>query len=173
MQNSRSFSKLSLISSVIFLWTNFILAQTTGLKGIILDKNSGEPLPGANVIISSESLAINTGTASSNNGEFHIANLPAGVYKVTVTYIGYEKSVLEKIEIKNDEIREIDIALNPTGLQLNPITITASRRQERLLDAPASVNIIDAKTIESRTALTPTEHLKALPAIDIITAGLN
>ena len=51
--------------------------------------------------------------------------------------------------------------------------MTASRRPEKLLDAPASITVLESRDIASRTALTATEHLKALPAVDIITAGLN
>ncbi|MFQ5752371.1 MAG: TonB-dependent receptor plug domain-containing protein, partial [bacterium] len=61
----------------------------------------------------------------------------------------------------------------PTDIHVNPITVTASRRPEKLLDAPASINVIESRAVESRTALTATEHLKAVPAVDIITAGLN
>ncbi|MFQ5821632.1 MAG: TonB-dependent receptor domain-containing protein, partial [Candidatus Heimdallarchaeota archaeon] len=49
----------------------------------------------------------------------------------------------------------------------------ASRRPEKLLEAPASITVLDAQEIEARPTLTVVEHLKALPAVDMIQPGLN
>ncbi len=146
-------------------------AQSTTLKGTITDAESGQILPGANVVVTSAQ--VQTGTAAFSNGEFEIHNLPSGIYTVIVTFIGYEKSITPDLTLADGETKSIQISLKPTGIQVNPVIVTASRRPEKLLDAPASITVLESSTIESRTALTATEHLKALPAVDIITAGLN
>ncbi len=89
-----------------------------------------------------------------------------------MTYIGYEEFTT-KLRLRPGEVRQLEVALEPTGIEVNPVTITASRRPEKLLDAPARVTVIDAEAIETRTALTAAEHLKTAPAVDIVTAGLN
>ncbi|HHM24006.1 MAG TPA: carboxypeptidase-like regulatory domain-containing protein, partial [Bacteroidetes bacterium] len=55
-----------------------VFAQTTTgrIAGVVVDKQTGEPLPGANVIVEGTSW----GAATDLNGEFIIHNIPAGVY---------------------------------------------------------------------------------------------
>lgn len=56
---------------------------------------------------------------------------------------------------------------------MNPVIVTASRRPEKLLDAPASVTVLAAREIAARPTLAPSEHLKGLPAVDFAQTGLN
>ncbi|MEK7729579.1 MAG: TonB-dependent receptor, partial [candidate division KSB1 bacterium] len=51
--------------------------------------------------------------------------------------------------------------------------VTASRRAESAFHASAEVAFVEADQIATRPALTPTEHLKALPAVDFVSSGLN
>ena len=60
------------------------LAQKN-ISGTISDDNSGEPLIGANVIISSDDF--NTGAATDQNGYFTINSVPNGDYDIRVSYI--------------------------------------------------------------------------------------
>lgn len=160
---------LALVFSLLLAATAF--AQNARISGAVTDAKTGATLPGANIVV--KSATHNTGTASRTNGEFEISNLPAGDYTLTITYIGYEKNVFENIYLNDGESKLLNIALDPTGIELNPVTVTASRRPEKLLEAPASVTVLESQAIQTRTALTATEHLKALPAIDIISSGLT
>lgn len=64
----------------------FSFAQTTILKGKIMDGNDNFSLPGATLKISDG----NRFTVSDVNGNFEFLNLPAGTYTLTVDYLGYE-----------------------------------------------------------------------------------
>ncbi|MFQ6112541.1 MAG: TonB-dependent receptor domain-containing protein [bacterium] len=169
MPNSR------FIYSVILVIMSFVTTkafpQTATLMGTVSDAETGEFLPGANVVVTSPELQ--TGTAVLSTGVFEFKRLPAGTYTITVSYIGYEKKILTDFVLNPGESKALDISLNPTGIQVNPVTVTASRRPEKLLDAPASITVLEAQAIEARTALTAAEHLKALPAVDLFSTGLN
>lgn len=156
-----------LVSSI----TTNAFAQPATLRGTVSDAETGKFLPTANVVVTSAELQ--TGTAVPSTGVFEIKNLPAGTYTITVSYIGYEKKVLTDITLDSGETKSLDISLIPTGIQVNPLTVTASRRPEKLLEAPASITVLEAQAIEARMALTATEHLKALPAVDMFATGLN
>lgn len=66
----------------------------------------------------------------------------------------------------------LNIALTPTGVLFNPVVVSASRRREKALEAPAAVSVVEASQIRSRPMLTLTDHLRGLPAIDIGTKGI-
>ena len=56
---------------------------------------------------------------------------------------------------------------------LNPLVVTASRREEKELDAPASVSTLTGEQISRMIARTPADHIKALPGVDIAATGLT
>ncbi len=66
------FSVFSLIFFLIF--QSFTLAQSGSIQGTVKDKNTGEALPGANVVVKGTSL----GAATDLDGKFLIRNLPVG-----------------------------------------------------------------------------------------------
>ena len=146
-------------------------AQRGTLRGTVTDAETGETLPGANVAVTSTD--VQTGAAASETGEYEVRNLPAGTYTVTVSYIGYGKKALTNVVISAGETTTLDIVLTLTGIQFNPISVTASRRPEKVLEAPADVYVLDAAQIEARPVLTVAEHLKSIPAVDVISSGLN
>jgi iron complex outermembrane receptor protein len=148
-------------------------AQTTQLSGKIISASDDLPLEKANVLLISALPGLpQKGTASNADGVFAFQNLKPGSYKIIVTFIGFARKELPNIEIKSGESKFLTIVLEPTGVSINPILVTASRRPEKLLDAPAAVSVIEAADIESRATLTVSDHLKGLPGIDVMQSGL-
>ncbi|MEZ4700707.1 MAG: TonB-dependent receptor [Rhodothermales bacterium] len=73
---------------VILAFPAALYAQTGSLTGMISESETGDPLPGANVLI----LELNTGSATALDGTYTIRDLPAGTYTVRVTFVGYKAS---------------------------------------------------------------------------------
>ena len=144
------------------------------LSGQVLDAEAGTPLPGANIHVTGRALdgrPIDTGMATDVEGRFTL-DLPDGTYQVAVSFVGYATFVENELSLSGDSDREMTIRLEPSGTLINPITVTASRTPEKLLDAPASITVIEPKELESRTALTMTSHLLSVPAVDVVNTGL-
>src|SRR4051812_48446244 len=91
-------------------------SQKLSLSGLVLDKQSGEPLPGAtiSVEISEQKHLIVSGL----NGTFVLKNLPAGEWKVKAVYIGYKTFKTEiaansnltiEMEKNNKDLAEVQI----------------------------------------------------------------
>lgn len=74
----------------LLLLFNFVccltFAQTTVLKGKIMDSNDKFSLPGATLRIAEG----NKFTISDQNGNFEFLNLPTGTYTLSVDYLGYQ-----------------------------------------------------------------------------------
>ena len=145
-------------------------AQTATLRGKVTDAQSGEALPQANVQVTTAE--IRTGAVSNFDGEYEVPNLPANSYTITVSFVGYEKKVVANVNLKSGETRVINVALTATGIAFNPVVISASRRQEKALEAPAAISVLEAPQIRGRAATTATDYLRGLPAIDIATNGI-
>ncbi len=59
--------------------------RRVALTGRVRDAESGEPLPGANVIMRD----LQAGTSTDRNGYFVLSSLPPGPYRVRISYLGY------------------------------------------------------------------------------------
>lgn len=110
---------------VLFLLATPILAlaQNTGkLSGVVTDASTGEPLPGANVIIVGTQL----GTAADVDGSYFVLGVPVGTYDVQATFVGYQPVTVEDVEINADYTRELNFALAP-GAELDEIVVEYER----------------------------------------------
>ncbi|MDZ7269695.1 MAG: TonB-dependent receptor [candidate division KSB1 bacterium] len=160
-----------LFAGTLLLVPAMVLAQTATLRGTVTDAESKEKLPGASVVVTAPGMSP-TGAAADASGNFQVSNLPAGTYTVSVSFIGYEKKVIGNVTLAAGETRTLDIEVVPSGISLNPVIISASRRQEKALDAPAAVSVLEATQIRGRATTTPTDYMRGLPAVDISTNGI-
>lgn len=149
------------------------LGQAAGkLSGNVRD-GDGVAVVGANVVLESTALKEGkTGTVTGDTGSFSFASLPAGRYLVKVTHIGYNELVREGVEIAPGGRQTLDLVLKGAVIFLDQNVVSASRRQEKILDAPASVAVVEAEDIRSQPALSVIEHIRDLPAVDFSQTGL-
>jgi iron complex outermembrane receptor protein len=131
------------------------IAQTGALRGKVTDAKTGEALPQANVVVTAPNVA--TGAAATMSGEYEVKALAAGTYTVSASYIGYDKLVVENVEVKADEVKELNLALEPSLVLLNPTVVSASRREEKALNAPAAISVLEATEI--RQAVSPSSQM--------------
>lgn len=140
------------------------------ISGIVVDDDNGLALPGANVVLTSED--VQTGAATDLSGRFRFDGLRDGRYRIEISFVGYRSFIRDSLSLDASTEIDLTVRLVWTGVSVNPITVTGSRRAERLLDAPAAITVLEARQINARTALTAAEHLKDVPGLDLITTGL-
>ncbi len=94
------------------------------LAGLVLDKHTGKPLEGANVLIADAS----TGTSSNQSGRFTIAPILSGEYEITITYVGY-KPVRDTVSIprRGDSLREFYLESRPVFVE--PLVVTSIQKR--------------------------------------------
>ncbi|KAA3620213.1 MAG: TonB-dependent receptor [Calditrichaeota bacterium] len=101
-----------------------LFAQTTGkLRGVVVDKESGDALPGANVTIVGTTL----GSATDVNGEFIILNVPAGHFSVKGSFIGYRDVTMTGVVVNAGLTKEVNFNLPTEALEGSEVTIVAER----------------------------------------------
>lgn len=157
----------------IFVGLGGVAAQPASVSGLVTDASTGEALPGANVVVTSmEDEAVTKGAAAGVNGRYEIAGLTPGRYTVRVRFVGYSEAQRE-VALSAGEDRTLDIALQQEDIGLNPVVVTASRRQEKALDAPASVSVLGVEELERDPVPSAALTLRNTPGVDIARAGLD
>jgi outer membrane receptor protein involved in Fe transport len=108
----------------LFASIGLIFAGTTGkMAGKVVDKQTGEPLAGANVVIQGTTM----GAAVDLEGDFYIINIPPGTYTVEVSMIGYATTQIEGLVISIDTTTPVDTELESTTLETEEIVVVADR----------------------------------------------
>ena len=149
-------------------------AQQTGIiTGRLTEAETQAAISGATVqVVTTENRSVGSAVTDAQ-GQFRIANVPAGTYTLLITMLGYETERVEDVRVMAGETTIAGASLRTVAYQLNPISVTASRAPEKTLDAPAHVEVIQEREIAERPTTTPVDHLRAVPGVDIITSGVQ
>lgn len=146
-------------------------AQTASISGRISDKASGLPVERATVSASLGQIVVRT-AATNADGRYQLTGLSAGRYTVAVTRIGLQLRRSDPVDVAPGATATLDFETSPLAARLDEVVTTASRRQERSIDAPASTAVVTEQQIESRVALTTSDHVRGLPGVDVSSGGL-
>lgn len=131
--------------AVALLFPIMLYAGTTGkIVGVVKDKDIGEPLPGASVVI----VGTTMGAAADMNGEYVILNLPVGTYSLKASVIGYTDVIVNNVRVNADLTTEINFEMPSTTLALGEVIVTAERPLVNK-SATNSVRIATAEDIKN------------------------
>ena len=142
--------------------------QSSSLSGKVIDASNGTPLIGANVMIDGTSL----GAATDKSGKYLIEDLKEGEYDITVSYIGY-KDYKKSFKINSNQQLVKDLELQPEAIEMETYVVTASRRRERVEDAPAAISVISKTEIRRESNTNLGDYLKGSKGIDFTQSGID
>ncbi|MCF7802317.1 MAG: TonB-dependent receptor, partial [Candidatus Marinimicrobia bacterium] len=109
---------------LFLLGSNLTFAATVGtIAGTVVDDNTGEPLPGVNIVV--EGLGL--GTSSDIEGDYFIENVPVGRYTLKATMIGYDALTYEDVRVIMDQTTRINFRMQEGFVQGKEVVITAER----------------------------------------------
>ena len=164
---------------IFFMWVITPVSVQAATFKITAGDREGSPMRDVSVTVVSEDGDAVTGVSDAS-GSVEISGLAAGIYTITASSRGYEDTVLQNVELRADATMSLAILLGLSlqreqteVIQLDQISVTASRRREKVLEAPASVALVSDSQIKDRIAPSVTEHLKSVRAVDIVSAGLG
>ena len=149
-----------------------VSAQAATLNVTVMDAQTGEKLNGVSITAMSQTGASTEGVSDAA-GMLEMADLAAGTYTITASTPGYADKTMANIELAADGATSVEIALSSDVIELDQVSVTASRRREKVLEAPASVALVTASEIRDRVAPSVTEHLKSVRGVDVVNTGLG
>ena len=122
-----------------------VYAGTTGkIVGRVTDKQTGDPLPAANVMIEGTTM----GAATDVDGYYVILNVPPGKYTLKASYVGYQPMVVENVVVNEDRTTQVNFALVSKTLVATEVVVKAKEPVIKK-DLTASVNIVKSEEVAS------------------------
>ncbi|MCO6498991.1 MAG: carboxypeptidase regulatory-like domain-containing protein [Vicingus serpentipes] len=119
--------KLAVLLTVFFTVSITIAQVGQGtIKGKMVDKANGEPLPFANIVVLKGGSQI-AGTMTDFDGKYTIPALPPGQYTLQATYVGYQPIKVDNIAVNGGKITFVpDIkASQGAGVDLDEFEVIA------------------------------------------------
>jgi iron complex outermembrane receptor protein len=149
--------KFSALIVLLFLSIGAINAQNT-ISGVVKGDN-GEALIGASVIVQGTA----TGTVTDVDGSFSLNTDEALPITLDVSYTGYTTQSIEVTGYGDIEIVLVE------GIYIGEeVVVSASRKREKVQEAPASISVITARKLEGSPQSTdPVRNLINVPGVQI------
>ena len=156
---------ISLIA-LLLLFTGGLYAQSGVVRGVVRDADTREPLAGANILVAGTT----NGTASDADGAYRL-EAPAGQQTITVSFVGYA-DFSQTITVRAGAETELNLMLSAEGLLGQEIVVSASRKAEKLTNAPATISVINARAITEFPSFNVAELLGRQRGVDYVRSGV-
>lgn len=145
-----------LITMIIFISSVLFAGNTGKIKGRVIDKQSGKPLVGANVVIKGTAL----GAATDLDGSYYILQVPPGTYELEVSYVGYHTLSVQDVNITIDLTNIIDIHMESKAIDMPTLVVVADQKMVQ-------------KDVTSTRRVTTSEEIESIPGFESTTDVFN
>jgi iron complex outermembrane receptor protein len=162
---NQTMHKQFLLSIFALLVSATVFAQeTVRISGNVQDDKK-EGLMGATVRVKGTTI----GTMTDASGNYTL-EVPKDSKTIVVSFVGFDDKEVSYDTKLGNQVVNVDMAV--TNIALNQVVISASKKPEKLLDAPASITVIGQDKLERNIVTTPVEQLKTSPGVDVMRTGL-
>lgn len=112
------------------------------------------------------------GAPTDESGAYRITNIPPGTYTVEARRVGYSPTRVDGVVVGAGGSATVNISMGTLPTQLETVITGVSRAPEKVIDAPASVSVVNSVAINERPAVNVADHVAALPGVDVARGGL-
>lgn len=165
--NKRKTLKTAAFLFILLVSASFCFAGTATpgiygkVAGRVVDKENGEPLPGANVIIEGTTL----GAASDADGYFTILQVLPGKYSVVVQMIGFRKTRQTDVRVRVDLTSTVNFSLEAEVISGQEVTVIAERPLVIADETGSSVRVNSEEIEDIPGVTTVTDAVQLMPGV--------
>ncbi len=154
---------------LLFFIQSVLFAQNNGtVSGKVIDKESKQPLVGATVTVRGSRAS----TITSENGTFTLSNVKSGKVTLIISYVGYGE-IIETTTVSDNGTSNVNVELSVSFMPGNEVVVTASKRPEKITNAPASISVINAKDFSQLSSFNVGELASKIQGVEFIRTGVT
>ncbi|MFH1214407.1 MAG: TonB-dependent receptor, partial [Candidatus Neomarinimicrobiota bacterium] len=162
---------------LISTFSTLLFASGGKISGRIIDATTGEPLPGANVIIESKwesdkivEITNKQGASADAEGYYFILNVDPGSYNIKATMIGYAPLVQTQVRANMDRTITVDFSLNSSAIEMNAIEVVAQREIIRP-DVSGTQEIITTERLSESPVMRVDEFVDNIKGVELVSGS--
>jgi outer membrane receptor protein involved in Fe transport len=133
-----------LFFTLFFISAISVFASSGKIAGTVIDEETGEGLPFANVFINGTTM----GSAADLEGNFTILNVQPGVYTVTASIVGYQKQSITDVRVRTDFTTRLEFELSSGSIEMEAVIVQGERNPLITSDKTNPTVSINAETID-------------------------
>ncbi len=152
--------KYILLITLVFLYS---IVSAQSFKGTVLDSETNEPIPFANVYF----VELHTGTSTNENGVFTIEHYPIKKIHIQISYVGYQTT---NNAIDLSSVSEMQFFLKPSHVDLVEVVVSVPMGK---LQGENIVSVEQKKIdqLKQNSPLTLAEAISNIPGVEQRTTG--
>ncbi len=158
--------KRTLLLCLLLMGFGALQAQRATVSGKVTDAQTKEAIIGANVYLE----GTNNGTVTDESGMYELS-VAAGEYVLIVSYVGYGNQS-QKLSLSAGQNTTADFMLEFSNLVGQEVIVSASRAAEKITNAPATVSVINARSIGELPSFNVAELLGRQRGLDYVRSGI-
>ena len=167
-QNKRTAMRKLIFPLLMSFFSTVVLSQSIrSISGKITDKQTNEALARATVTVKGTS----TSTITDNLGNFRFSNLKPANIILVISYVGYE--TIELPVNTNDSNTRVDAPLSLDNRIGNTVVVSASKRPEKITNAPTSIQVIGIKELNQFAGSNVGELISKIQGIEYVRSGVD
>ncbi len=159
----------AMVSLALVLGPTVALSQTGTVTGTVTDSRAAQPIAGARVQALSAATVV-AATQTRADGTYRLT-VDAGSYTIVANRIGFRPGSAE-VTVSAGGNATADVQMAEAIIELNPVVTVASRKEEKALDAPASVSVVEVREIQEKPSVTVADHIEGLAGVDVSRGGI-
>ena len=156
----------TLLALLLWISIQVGMAQNFSISGTVIDAETAEPLMGVNAILE----GTGKGAATDMAGKFSLQDLAPGNYTLKISYLGY--STMTRTVNLNQNVNLGTLRLRPDAIMGQEVVVSATRRPERITDAPAAIGLVTSRQLENLPSFNVGELLKHVQGVEIVRSGV-
>ena len=150
------------LSLLLLCLSSLAMAQKTyTLQGKITDSETGEPLPGATIMLKGTYY----GTSTDLNGIYRIPGIKEGTYNLEISLIGYKIIQCTALEVNDAAQLTNDFKLQPSALSLGTDIVVIGEKPLLDIESTESKSIISSKEIDAAVVENVTDLIRNQPGV--------
>ena len=154
--------------AILFALGVLLHAQKGTIQGLVKDKQTGEPLIGATVVL----VGTYKGAYADAEGRFTLKDLNPGTYTLRVTYVGYNEVLLTGLTVKADQTLNLIIPMSPVGTTIQTVEIIGEKPVVNLESGKSDLRV-SGEEIRQTTAVDVTTMASLMPGVAQTLDGLQ
>ncbi|MFM8448987.1 MAG: carboxypeptidase-like regulatory domain-containing protein, partial [Haliscomenobacter sp.] len=161
----RKYTFTRLFAAVCTVFLSYAAWGQGVIRGIIKDKDSGEPLISANILVKSTG----EGTVTDFDGKFSMNTTAKFPLQVTASYVGY----LDKTLDVQSTGQILTIELESDVVTISAVEVEGRRLSEKQAQSPLTMETLDNIAIRETPAANFYDGLGSLKDVDLTAASLG